>query len=200
MSEEIMDVANGNENEERTFTLLEKIKKREIDPKSLSPEQRRNLVLILMDQGLSTAQIAQTLKVVDRTIERDKKAIFENNSLTHDPKLTEQMAGQLRHDTETTTQQIISVARLDETPAVVKVDAYHRCFQIRCQLIDKLQSMGFISMASQKIAADITHVFDLEQIQSEVSRLKKIQESAQNNETITQFEGQSPELETQNGN
>jgi len=80
---------------ERTLSLLQKIQGGVVDPKCIRPAERRLIVSYLMADGYCTADMAQILKVSDRSIERDKKAIRQTNALAADPELVEQMAGRL---------------------------------------------------------------------------------------------------------
>ena len=76
-----------------TVTLLQRIKSGQIDPSAIGRDDRRLLVSHLMADGYSTAEIAQIMKVCDRSIARDKRAIREDSALPQDPKLAEEMTG-----------------------------------------------------------------------------------------------------------
>ncbi len=78
-----------------TLALLRKIESGAIDPKTIAKADRQQLVAFLMSEGYSVAEMCQILKVKQRTIERDKKAIRESNAIARDPKLVEQMVGRL---------------------------------------------------------------------------------------------------------
>jgi transcriptional antiterminator len=54
----------------------------------------------------STAEIAHLLKVSDRTIERDKKEIREENAISQDPELTNVIAGRLVDEAQICIQRI----------------------------------------------------------------------------------------------
>lgn len=184
----------------QTLDLLQKIKNGQINPKSIGKEERRLLVRFLKDEGQTTAEIAHLLKRSDKTIERDKKALNEENTLTKDPKLLGQMGGRLLTETELCMERIRKSARGKDTPASVKVDAEHRCFQIFEKTIERLQSLGFLPTAAQKVTAELTYqieeVLTLEQIDKEVKRLQQIEgnpseKEKTENEIIAQFEDES---------
>ena len=164
---------------ERTLGLLQKIQAGTTDPKCIRPAERRLIVSYLMADGYCTADMAQILKVSDRSIERDKKAIRETNALAADPELVEQMAGRLVCEAELSIQRIRKAARDKNTPQAVKVDAEHRCYQIVSDMITSLQRLGYLPMATTRLQADLTHhvgqIPDLSQMQEEVQRLKEIQ-------------------------
>ena len=193
----------------QTLALLQKIKNGQINPKSIGKEERRLLVRFLKAEGQPTVEIAHLLKVSDKTIERDIKVLHEESTLTKDPKLLGQMAGRLVTEADLCIQRIRKFARGKDTLASVKVDGEHRCFQIFEKTIERLQSLGFLPTAAQKIEADLTHhaalSLTLEEIKLEAERVKKIQESLpadvikqadspiESNETVTEFEDDSPQ-------
>ena len=112
-----------NDNEERTISLLQKIRTRTIDPNSIRLPERHLIVSYLMADGYGTAEIAQILNVSDRTIERDKKAIREANAIATDPELAEQVVGRLVLEADLSIQRIRKAVRDTETPHNVKVEA-----------------------------------------------------------------------------
>ena len=191
----------------QTIALLQKIKDGQFEANSIGKAERKLLVRFLMAEGKSTAEIAHLLNVSDRTIERDKKALQEENTITKDSKLAEQMAGRLDSEAKLCIERIRKFARGKDTPASVKVDAEHRCFQICNNFVERLQSLGFLPTATQKFEADLTHraasSLTLEEIQLEAKQLQKIKESLpadvikqadspiEANETVTEFEDDS---------
>lgn len=110
-----------------------------------------------MSDGYSTADMAQILKVSDRSIERDKKAIREASAIAADPQLVEQMVGRLVLEADLSVQRIRKAVRERDTPHAVKVDAEYRCFQIVNDLAMSLQRLGYLPTATARLQADITH-------------------------------------------
>ena len=167
-----------NDNEERTISLLQKIRTRTIDPNSIRLPERHLIVSYLMADGYGTAEIAQILNVSDRTIERDKKAIREANAIATDPELAEQVVGRLVLEADLSIQRIRKAVRDTDTPPAVKVDAEHRCFQIISEMTKSLQSLGYLPSASTKLQAEITHnigqIPELPQLDLEAQRLLQL--------------------------
>jgi predicted DNA-binding transcriptional regulator YafY len=202
------DSNKDQDRESQTLTLLQGIKDRSVNPKSLNTTDRRLLVGFLTVEGQSNAEIAHLLQVSDRTIERDRKALREENAVIKDPKLLEQIVGKLMVEAEVCTQRIRKFQREKEASAAVKIDGEHRCFQISCELTEKLQSLGFLPTATHRIEADLRHTaaisHSLEELHQETERLLQIQgmvspdetepfkSSVEVNETETEFEDQSP--------
>ena len=164
--------------EDRTLSLLQKIQSGLMNPKSIRPAERRLIVNYLMVDGYSTPDIAQILKVSERSIERDKKAIRQANSIVASPQLVEQIVGRLVSEAELCVQRIRKVARDKNTPSAAKIDAQCRCFQIINQMTISLQRLGYLPTAAARLQADITHnigqIPELSQIELEYQRLKLI--------------------------
>lgn len=76
---------SSDDTEGRALGLLQKIQAGRLHPKCIKPDERRLVVTYLMADGYGTAEMAQILKVSDRSIERDKKAVREANSIAADP-------------------------------------------------------------------------------------------------------------------
>jgi len=185
--------------EERTLSLLQKIQAGTVDPKCIRPAERRLIISYLMADGYSTADMAQILKISDRSIERDKKTIREANALAASPELVEQMVGRLVCEAELSVQRIRKTARDKGTPQAVKVDAEHRCYQIVSDMITSLQRLGYLPTATAKLQADFTHSIgqfpDFAQMQAEVQRLRQITGETQG--TDPQLTEQLNQIETQ---
>lgn len=184
---------------ERTLSLLQKVQAGTVDPKCIRPAERHLIVSYLMADGYSTADMAQILKVSDRSIERDKKAVREANALAADPELVEQMVGRLVCEAELSIQRIRKAARDKNTSQAVKVDAEHRCYQIRSDMTASLQRLGYLPTATSKLQADFTHsigqIPDFAQIQAEVQRLRQITGETQG--TDPQLTEQLNQIETE---
>ncbi len=185
--------------EERTLSLLQKIQAGTVDPRCIRPAERRLLVSYLIADGYSTADIAQILKVSDRSIERDRKAIREANALAAGPELVEQMVGRLVCEAELSVQRMRKAARDKEIPPAVRIDAEHRCYQIVSDMIASLQRLGYLPIAAQRLQADFTHnigqIPDFDQMQAEVQRLRQI--TGESQRTDPQLTEQLDQIETQ---
>jgi len=168
----------ARDTEERTLSLLQKIQAGTVDPKCIRTTERRMIVSYLIADGYSTADIAQILKVSDRSIERDKKAIRETNALAADPELVEQMVGRLVCEAELSIQRIRKTARDKSTPQAVRIEAEYRCYQILSDMIGSLQRLGYLPIAAQRLQADFTHsigqIPDFTQMEAELQRLRQI--------------------------
>lgn len=157
---------------------LKQIQAGQLDPSTLDKDQRRGVVVVLVEDGYSTAQIASILQVSERTIERDRRAWREDIALAADPKLVGQMVGRLYSEAELSVQRIRRSTRDKETPASVRVDGEHRCYQIWSDVVQRMQSLGHLPTAAQRLQSEhVLHVDGppaLGQLDEETTRLMDI--------------------------
>lgn len=200
----------------QTLALLQKIKDGQFEANSIEKAERKLLVRFLNAEGKSTAEIAHLLKVSDRTIERDKKALREEIAITKNPKLVGQMAGMLMYETELSIQVLRKVQRDKDTSPADKIEAERTNNQNRYQLFKMMQSLGYLPTAAKKFEADLTHHAassrTLEELKLEAERLIQIQESlpanvikpvdsvTEANETVTEFEDSPPQQDNKGEN
>jgi len=174
-------MSSPKSNQLRCLDILQGIKDVPTDPASLMPNQRKLIVPFLMAEGQSTAEIAHLLKVSDRTIERDKKAIREENAISNNPELGDIMAGRLVDEAQISIQRIRKFQRDNDCPPAAKIEGEKGCFHIVNSLAERLQSMGYLPTAAKKLQADLTHHTDnplsLIEIKSEAQRLEDIKGS-----------------------
>jgi len=200
----------------QTLAILQDIKNGLTDPKSLCPDDRRLLVFFLTIEGKPTAEIAHLLDRSDKTIERDKKALREEIAITKDPELVKQMAGRLVAEADLCIQRIRKFQRDSNASPAAKMEGERYCFQIDCDLIEKMQSLGYLPTAAKKIEADLTYdaassLRTLEELHFQTGRLIQIEESLpaeeikqadsaiEANETVTEFEDNSPQQDNNKG-
>ena len=167
----------------RAFDLLHKVKSGETRGKDLRPEDRQTLVSVLSAEGASTPDIANLLKVSDRTIERDRQTIAKRHALTKDPALTGIMLGRLRSEVELSVATARRLARDKDVDPAVRLDAAVRCVELYDLLINRLQTTGHVDRVAQHIQADVTHqavVPTAEGFAQELERLKAIDPSNPN--------------------
>lgn len=165
------------------FDVIRDIKNGVIETSSLSADDRRLCVAQLAGEGLSVGETAQVLRVSTRTITRDRQVIHEQNAIEPDSRLGALFAGRLAAEYEATAARIRRVTRDKETPPAVKIDGEYKCFDMLERLVQRLQSMGFVPTAAQRIQGDLTHnlgdLSSIADLRNEVLRLEKIEREAQ---------------------
>ncbi|MCH8151416.1 MAG: hypothetical protein IH830_03470 [Planctomycetes bacterium] len=180
---------NANSEAESTSTghsvlsLIRGIQSGQIPPKSLSIEDRRRCVEHLTGEGFSTAEIAEILRTIERTVSRDRRAIREANAVEADPAFTAEMIGQLVMEAELARSHIRRVIRNKDTSPIAKIEGERACWTIKRELVQSLQQLGCLPTAPHEIHGDVTHRLGdppgFDELQGELDRLAVIVQRSQ---------------------
>ncbi len=135
----------------------------------------------LTSDGYSAVEIAEVLKISERTIERDRRAIRESHALVADPALVPQMVGHLVGQAELAVGRLRRIARDRDTPAAVKVEAERSCWGISRDLVASLQRLGYLPTAPQEFRGEIwtgaevaLEAPGLDELEAELARVESI--------------------------
>lgn len=148
---------HSREGDRPVLSVIRDIQRGEVNPKSLPIDDRRRCVEHLTGEGYSVAEIAEILKVTERTIARDRATIQEANAIERDPKLTGEMVGQLITQAETGIHRIRRVTRERNTPPAVRIDGEKACWVIARDLVQRLQSLGYLPTTPMEIRGELRH-------------------------------------------
>jgi transposase len=148
------------------LNIIQRIKDRTVEPKSLDKETRQGCVEVLIGEGYSQAQIAQILKCSDKTIHRDSKEIRQKNSITPSAEQAKELIGELVIQAQQHHARLVQMAR-GEGSLAEKSQAEYLAWKVRENLIGKLQSLGYLPLKPQTIIGDIFHHSDSESQSSE---------------------------------
>ncbi|MCH8824633.1 MAG: hypothetical protein IH984_14125 [Planctomycetes bacterium] len=154
------NINNLKTDDRSVISVIRDIQQGGIEAKSLAIEDRKRCVEHLAGDGYTVAEIAEILQVTDRTIARDKAAIRQANSVESDPQMAAQMVGQLHNQADTCIQRIRRVTREKETPSNVRVDGEKACWVIYNNLVQRLQSLGYLPTAPQQFQGEMKHQFE----------------------------------------
>lgn len=169
---------NPRTDDRSVLSVIRDIHQGAIEAKSLAVEDRRRCVEHLTADGYSIAETAEIFKVNERTIARDRAAILQANSIESDPQMTGQMVGQLINQADTCLQRIRRVTRERDTPPNVRIDGEKTCWMIFDNLIQRLQSLGYLPTAPQQLQAELRHQIEslpgFGELTDEVARLELI--------------------------
>jgi len=145
MNHEGTPKASAPEKEDGTVLgTLRRIQSGELSPANISVDTRRAIVEHLSAEGYSVPEMAEILQMNERTIRRDRAAIREANSLDIDPGLTSEMAGALVQEADIVITRTRRAARSKDASASDRIQAEANCWKVRKELIEKLQSLGWL--------------------------------------------------------
>jgi predicted transcriptional regulator len=139
------------------LNLLQKIQSGAVDPRDMDKEVRKQVVEALACEGSSVPQIAQILKVSDKTIRRDLSSIKENNAFSPSIEMAKKLIGDMRMKAEVHRTYLMRLARTKNVSVSERSLAEYYSWKVTKELIEKLQSLGYLPLVPHKIAADVYH-------------------------------------------
>ncbi len=172
------DSPTQSSDDRSVLSVIRDIQQGALDPRSLGVEDRRRCVEHLTGEGYSLAEIAEILKVTERTIARDRSAVRQSNAIQADENITGEMVGQLVLQADTTINRIRRITRDGDTPPAARIEGEKACWVVARDLVQKLQSLGYLPNAPQEIHGQMTHQVEhvpaFGQMNEEVTRLELI--------------------------
>ena len=139
------------------MSLVRKLHEGALAPSSVAPDSRRGCVEYLTNEGYCAEEIAEIFKVSSRTINRDRSAIRESHAVTRDPALVSFQVGQLLQQADLAIQRLRRISKEAACPPSAKVDAELGAWTVARELVEALQSLGYLPTAAQELRADMTH-------------------------------------------
>jgi hypothetical protein len=151
-----------SEKEEISATaLLQKIKSNEINPKTLSSEERQACInLLVIGEGFTYAQTAQLLCCSEKTIQRDIAEIRRRNSLNPSLELAKQLIGEMIVRAETHIAYLMRLSRSREGSIGERAQTEFFAWKITVDSMTKLQSFGYLPLIAQHFEGDLFHHLD----------------------------------------
>ena len=168
------------EQEGRTIiSVIQGVKDRTLNPKTLSEGERRECVEFLSWEGYTQAQIGQILKISDRTVRRDLKVIEDNNALSPDVDLAKRIVGDMFRKAKVHHSYLMRLARSPEASNSEKAQAEYFAWRILKEMTEKMQSLGYLPSKPQAIVGDIFHhvdgnVLNLDELTKEIIDIEKM--------------------------
>jgi len=148
---------NQTPEEQPILSLIQRIKDNLFDSKFLTKDQRIQCVEVLSGEALTEAAIAQILKVSIKTITRDIQALRERNALTPNINFAKQIIGELVHKARLHHGYLMRLARNKEISGPAKVQAEFSAWRVLNELIERLQSLGYLPQRPTEITGDLYH-------------------------------------------
>jgi len=140
--------------------LLQEINSGLTEPSLLDKPSRQQCIELLIAEGYTHAQIAQLLKCSEKTVSRDRKEIHARNELTPSVPFAKEFIGDAFKKAMNHHSYLVRLARMKETLASDKIHAEFAAWKVIKELIEKLQSLGYLPSRPQEIVGDIFHHLD----------------------------------------
>ena len=140
--------------ERPALAVLRDIKEGKIQGKSLSPSARRDIVGALIAQGASVPEIAHSLGISDRTIQRDLDALRREHGARINPNFVFEAIGALWLNTQTRLSKLDRIASDPSASHQDKTRAIRVSSRIENESFHRLQTLGALPhVISERMAA-----------------------------------------------
>lgn len=165
------------------YKILKQIKDGVLQAKELPKEARQDCVEVLTLEGYSVPSIAQLLDRSEKTVKRDLEEIWQRNSKRPTPEIVLQLIAEMVGKSESQQAHLMRVARSNEGSVQERINAERLAWEIKNQTVERLQSLGYMPTAAQKIVGDVYHHDSeeeapktLAQMREELLQIEKIAE------------------------
>ena len=175
------------EEEVPILSLIQKIKDESLDPKTLPKELRQQCVEVLWAEGYGESSMAQILQRSEKTIRRDLQEIRERNALTPNLELAKQVIGEMVQRAHMHQGYLVRLARSKDATVSEKSQSEYFAWRVQKELVEKMQSLGYLPSRPQEITGDIHHHMSLQEEERSFAEIKTM---------ITQIESVAQETDT----
>jgi hypothetical protein len=143
--------------EQPILTVIQQIKDGRLDPETIDKDLRQQCVEVFLGEGYTVSSMAQIFKKCERTIRRDVENIRERNALTPNIELAKKIIGELVTYARIHRDHLMRMARTKETSVSEKSQAEYYAHRVGMELVEKLQTLGYLPLKPKTIVGDFTH-------------------------------------------
>jgi len=161
-----IDPTSKKDEELPIFSLIQQLKDESLDPRTLPKELRQQCVEVLWAEGYSESPMAQILKRSEKTIKRDLQEIREKNALSPNLALARQIIGEMLSRARIHQGYLVRLVRSKEGTVSEKAQSEFLAWKVQKELVEKMQSLGYLPSRPQEITGDLYHHMTLENEQS----------------------------------
>ncbi len=162
-----------NKEEIPVYKTLKQIKDGMLQAKDLFKEARQECVEVLILEGYSVSAIAQLLDRSEKTIKRDLEDIWQRNSKRPTTEIALQFIAELITKSKSQVAHLMRVARSSEGSLQERINAERLAWEIQNQTVERLQNLGYLPSAPQKIISNIYHHDDSQDEEKTLVELKE---------------------------
>lgn len=142
----------GESDREEVTALVRGLHDGRVLPGDLSLEMRQRCVDHLTLEGFASGEIAELMKISERTVRRDRAAIRRDHAVEPDLRLGDELLGEFQRIILASIQRLVRLARDPETPAYARLWAEESIVRMYQRLIDTAQRMNYISNGGRRLS------------------------------------------------
>jgi len=155
-----MTTNNTNDPERSAVQLLQEINANLLDAKTLDKSSRQRCIELLIAEGYGYQHISQALKISEKTVGRDMKKIRTRNELTPSIEFAEETIGDLFRQGLNHHAYLMRLARIKDASISEKMQSEFAAWKVLKELIEKLQSLGYLPSKPTEIIGSFYHHTD----------------------------------------
>jgi hypothetical protein len=141
--------------EKSILTIIQQIKEGSLNPQLLDKDTRRSCVDALKGESWTELNIAEFLRVSEKTVYRDLKIIRDKNSLTPNIAFVMEQVGDLVKKASALYDSLVRLSRGKEVSDDNKIGAVNSAWRILNEMTARLQTLGYMPLKTQ--VSDIYH-------------------------------------------
>jgi DNA-binding CsgD family transcriptional regulator len=145
----------GDVTERTVLALIRDVREGRLSGQMLVKQDRIRIVEHLTAEGYSASEIAEILKVTERTVNRDRRDARAQNALAPSPALVGEVVGQLMKTAEQVSGRLRRIGRESNAKAADRVEAELGVWRVNRELVQSLQSLGYLPTAATQINARV---------------------------------------------
>jgi transposase-like protein len=146
-----------NNLETPVIKIMQGIQSGATDPKSLDKQTRQRCVEFCLSEGYQVSQMAQLFNRPERTIYRDLDEIKQRHALAPSLDFAKATVGEMVMKARIAHSQLARTARSKEASPEVRISAEYLSWKVFKELIEKLQTLGYLPSSPQEIVGDFFH-------------------------------------------
>ena len=182
-----------DEGKDRVLHNIQAIKDGRLKPKALSEVERQECVEFLSGEGYTQQQIGEVLTISDRTVRRDLEAIEERNALSPDVNLAKRIIGNMFRKAIGHHKYLQRLARSSSASVSEKSQSEFLAWRVLKEMVEKMQSLGYMPMRPQEVAGSLFHHFDDHESEKSFEEVRKTLDEVL--KVANQCDTLTPELE-----
>lgn len=164
---------NDEAKEQPILTIIQQIKDGRIPPATVDKEMRQQCVEVFLGEGYTVSSIAQIFEKCEKTIRRDIEEIRERHALEPDVNLARKIIGEMLMYARIHRSHLMRLARTKEASVAEKAQAEFLAAKVGMDLVDRMQTLGYLPSKPTAIAGDVFHHFggnDMNDLVDEISK------------------------------
>ncbi len=198
---------NPDENEIKDtpiLNLIQNIQSGAVDPRGLNKAERQECIEVLYLEGYSVSELAQILNRNERTVKRDLDEIRRRTAISPNAELAKQFIGEMVQIARLRQGRLERLAKSKEATAIERGQMEYLSWKIAREMIEKLQSLGYLPLKPQEIIGDIFHHVDgespiksLDEIEAIITEVQAVAEKSGqfDSEIVKEIEDLNAQLE-----